>query len=224
MTNYGYVRTSLKSIDPENQLRSLRKYVPEDSNIFVEEAQTGNSDPLERKAFKELLKKVSLDQSKKDPILREQEQDILYIFEISRFGRDSMESVKVFIEIIQEYNLLIHTLSPYEQAFNDAKDKSMQLLLFHIYSIAAEQERRNLSERTKEGLETARRNGKQIGRPIIAIDWDEAQRLHKEGKNWVQIAKYFGMAYVTLMTKKKTERPDLIERITTVVMRNVRNE
>lgn len=220
MTNYGYVRTSIKSIDPENQLRSLRKYVPEDSNIFVEEAQTGNSDPLERKAFKELLKKVSLDQSKKDPKLKEQEQDILYIYEISRFGRNSMESVKVFIKIIEEYKLLINTLSPYEQAFNDAKDRSMQLLLFHIYSMAAEQERRNLSERTKEGLETARRNGQYIGRPIVFIDWDEAQRLHKEGKDWTQIAKHLGVKYVTLMAKKKTERPDLTERITTIVMKN----
>ena len=42
-------------------------------------------------------------------------------------------------------------------------------------------ERERIRERTLAGIETARRKGRQIGRPHAIFDREKVQRLHREG-------------------------------------------
>src|SRR5467141_1966984 len=55
-------------------------------------------------------------------------------------------------------------------------------LLIAIFSWVAEQERSRLIERTRAGLDRARREGKRIGRPRVRVDLTKALALKGEGK------------------------------------------
>jgi DNA invertase Pin-like site-specific DNA recombinase len=51
----------------------------------------------------------------------------------------------------------------------------------------ARQERVRISERTKAGLQRARRSGKKLGRPKVAVDVAQLRRLQAEGLSFRQI-------------------------------------
>lgn len=69
-------------------------------------------------------------------------------------------------------------------------------------SWCAMRERENLIERTKLGLENAKRQGKTLGRPWIDIDMKKVAYLHDEkGMKYTEIAKKMGIKYSTLMKR-----------------------
>jgi DNA invertase Pin-like site-specific DNA recombinase len=71
-------------------------------------------------------------------------------------------------------------------------------LLVAIFSWVAEQERARLIERTKAGLEAARRRGAKIGRPRARIDVDRARELRAGGMTLRRAAKELGIGAGTL--------------------------
>jgi DNA invertase Pin-like site-specific DNA recombinase len=52
----------------------------------------------------------------------------------------------------------------------------------------AEQERKRIAERTRAGMETARRKGKVLGRPVKKVDTARVIELHKAGDGVIKIA------------------------------------
>jgi hypothetical protein len=72
-------------------------------------------------------------------------------------------------------------------------------LLIAIFSWVAEQERARLVERTKAGLERARRAGKKIGRPRRRFDVERARKLRASGMSLRKIAADVGVPQATLM-------------------------
>jgi DNA invertase Pin-like site-specific DNA recombinase len=71
-------------------------------------------------------------------------------------------------------------------------------LLIAIFSWVAEQERLRISERTKAGLERARRQGKQIGRPKAIINMPVALALRDRGFSIRQMARELKIGASTL--------------------------
>ena len=71
-------------------------------------------------------------------------------------------------------------------------------LLVAIFSWVAEQERTRLVERTKAGLQAARRRGAKIGRPRRRVDLDRARELRVAGQSLRAVAKELGIGYATL--------------------------
>jgi DNA invertase Pin-like site-specific DNA recombinase len=68
-------------------------------------------------------------------------------------------------------------------------------LLIPILSWVAKQERQRISERTKAGLETARRRGKRLGRPAgTRLPVAEGVRLHAQGLSTRAIACTLGIS------------------------------
>jgi DNA invertase Pin-like site-specific DNA recombinase len=61
-------------------------------------------------------------------------------------------------------------------------------LLVAIFGWVAEQERARLIERTKAGLQRARREGKRLGRPRRDVDTAEVLRRRAAGQGWREIA------------------------------------
>lgn len=57
-----------------------------------------------------------------------------------------------------------------------------------LFLALAEWERTLLSERVSEGMETARRNGKHVGRPRNPKRYERAQKMRSDGMSAVQIA------------------------------------
>ena len=71
-------------------------------------------------------------------------------------------------------------------------------LLIAIFDWVSEQERNRLIERTKVGLDRARREGKRIGRPKVRVDIAKALALKGEGKSIRQAALALGVGSATL--------------------------
>jgi DNA invertase Pin-like site-specific DNA recombinase len=71
-------------------------------------------------------------------------------------------------------------------------------LLFHLVSAFAEFERGGLVERTKAGLDAARRRGIRIGRPRVHVDIDRAVKLRASGKSLRETARLLGVGAATL--------------------------
>jgi DNA invertase Pin-like site-specific DNA recombinase len=68
-----------------------------------------------------------------------------------------------------------------------------------LMATLAKQERLRISERTKAGLQRARRAGKVLGRPKVQIDNTKLKRLRDSGLSFRQIAAITGYSLSTLI-------------------------
>lgn len=91
--------------------------------------------------------------------------DRVVVAELSRVGR-SMLRVVTTMHKLQEAGVVLVSVK-------EGVDTGtpMGKAMAHIVGVFAEMERERLIERTREGMEAARRKGRQIGRPSIV--WDE---------------------------------------------------
>lgn len=80
------------------------------------------------------------------------------------------------------------------------------IFVFTMRSALAEYERRTLSQRTKEGLQAARRRGKRIGRPPVLSDMQLRQaraQIDAGAKTQAALAREFGVPRWTLSRSLK---------------------
>ena len=73
-------------------------------------------------------------------------------------------------------------------------------LVFHVFASIAQFERERISERTREGLEAARRRGRVGGRPpaLSADQRAEARRMKEAGRSIAEIARLFEVSPQTI--------------------------
>ena len=74
-------------------------------------------------------------------------------------------------------------------------------LVFHVFASIAQFERERISERTKEGLEAARKRGRVGGRPpaLSPVQRDEVKRMRDdEGRHLTEIAQLFRVSVKTV--------------------------
>jgi len=168
---YGYCRISRKSQSIDRQIRNIKEAYSD--AVIVQEAFTGTT--LERKQWQKLYKKIK-------------ESDTIVFDSVSRFSRDAEEGFKCYQELYSKgVNLVFLKESyintdTYKNAIQggvkmtggtvdiilEAVNRYLMELAKEQIRIAfeqAEKEVTDLHQRTKEGIETARLNGKQIGRP-----------------------------------------------------------
>jgi len=188
----GYVRVSTNEQEPENQRRMLLDAGVVSDCIFVDKGISGTVPARERAAFKRMLKYI-LDNPGQ---IR-----YLYVYEISRLGRSTLETINI-IEEVEKLGVMVWSLSPNE-AFTRSEDKSVRQLLLMILSWVAQRERENLVERTKAGLDRARAEGKQLGRPRVVIDFQKVEEMREAGKEWQEIAKVSQVPVMTLYRHRK---------------------
>ena len=167
---YGYCRISTKKQSIDRQVRNIENIYP--SAIIIQEAYTGTK--VEgRTEFNKLLKQVK-------------EGDTIVFDSVSRMSRNAEEGFELYKDLFDKgINLVflkeqyINT-DTYKQALTNnipMQGNEVDFLLEGInkYLLAlaekqikiafeqAEKEVKDLQQRTKEGIETARLNGKQIG-------------------------------------------------------------
>lgn len=167
---YGYCRISTKQQNIERQERNIISSYPE--AIIVKEVYSGTKF-LGRKEFNKLVDKVK-------------KGDSIIFDSVSRMSRDSVEGFELYeklfnrgVELIFLKEQHINTTT-YKQALtnniqmtNTNVDFILEGINKYLLSLAKEQIRiafeqaqkevDDLRQRTKEGIETARQNGKQIG-------------------------------------------------------------
>lgn len=167
---YGYCRISTKSQSIDRQIRNIKDLYP--SAIMIQEAFTGTK--VEgRKEFNKLLSKVK-------------QGDTIVFDSVSRMSRNAEEGYKLYEELYNKGIELIFIKEPHinTTTYKQALTNNIQLtgtnvdfilegVNKYLLSLAkeqiklafiqAEKEVKDLQQRTKEGIETARLKGKQIG-------------------------------------------------------------
>ena len=168
---YGYCRISRKQQSIERQERNI-KAVYNDA-VIVKEAFTGTK--IDRPAWNKLYKRVS-------------EGDTIVFDSVSRMSRNAEEGVSTYFELFSKGVNLIFLKEPHintevyresasqsieltgneiADCYIEATNKVLRMIAERQILIAfeqAEKEVSDLHQRTREGIETARLNGKQIGR------------------------------------------------------------
>lgn len=169
---YGYCRISRVQQNIERQERNIKAVYP--NAKIVKEAFTGTK--LEgREEFKKILKNVK-------------EGDTIVFDSVSRMSRNAEEGFKLYKELFNRGVELIFlkeqhiNTTTYKKALNNniemtgtAVDSILKGINEYLMTLAEEQikiafeqsekEVKDLQQRTREGIETARLNGKQIGQP-----------------------------------------------------------
>ena len=168
---YGYVRVSTKEQNEDRQLLSMQQVGIPAACLFTDK-QSGKD--FDRPAYRRLLH-----------VLRE--GDILVVKSIDRLGRDYEEiieqwrcitkEIKADIKVI-DMPLLDTTLS------KDLLGTFIADLVLQVLSFAAENERENIRQRQREGIDAALARGVRFGRPGIPDSEAmlEAVRLYRQNK------------------------------------------
>jgi DNA invertase Pin-like site-specific DNA recombinase len=169
MCIYGYCRISQKKQSIDRQIRNIKAEYPD--AIIIQEAYTGTS--IDRKEWNKLYKTVKTG-------------DTIIFDSVSRMSRNAEEGYKAYEELFNRDIELVFLKEPHinTTTFKTAKEKAIPLtgtavdyilegINQYLLAIAkeqiviafnqAEKEVQDLHQRTKEGIETARLNGKQIG-------------------------------------------------------------
>lgn len=167
---YGYARISTAKQNIERQIRNIEKSYP-DAHM-VKEVFTGTK-IQSRKELDKLLKKVK-------------EGDTIIFDSVSRMSRNAEEGFKLYEELYHKGIELVFLKEPHinTSTYKNALESNIQMtgtnvdfildgINKYLMSLAeeqirlafgqAEKEVQDLHQRTKEGIETARLNGKQIG-------------------------------------------------------------
>ena len=169
MKIYGYARISRPSQSIERQVRNIKAIFP--NAIIVEEAYSGTT--MSRPKWGSIMRQV-------------QDGDLIVFDSVSRMARTADEGFEVWQDLFNRNITLVFLKEPqvntetYRKALNNAipmTNTSVDIILKaineYLLTLAkeqirlafeqAEKEVTDLHQRTREGIETARLNGKQIG-------------------------------------------------------------
>ena len=169
MCMYGYCRISQKKQSIDRQIRNIKSAYPD--AIIIQEAYTGTS--IDRKEWNKLYSRAKAG-------------DTIIFDSVSRMSRNADEGFTAYEELYNRGINIIFLKEPhintatYKQALEDnikltggSVDYILEGVNKYLMALAKEQiklafqqsakEVEDLHQRTKEGMETARLNGKQIG-------------------------------------------------------------
>ena len=187
---YAYIRVSTNYQTVQNQkiaIRAYAKYHRLHNIVWVSETISGTKNPEKRK-LGELLISVK-------------DGDTIIVTELSRLGRSLMMILNVLQSLLEKNVRVIAIKEGYELG-----DNIQSKVLAFAFGLSAEIERTLLSERTKQGLERARKQGKHIGRkkgqkPKKYKLTGKAAYIKRErssGRSKLSLAKELGVTWVTL--------------------------
>lgn len=184
---YGYVRVST---DKQNIDRQIRNILAVDASAKIYQEIFTGTKTTGRHEFQKLLNKV-------------QSGDIIIFDSVSRMSRNAAEGFELYKKLFDDGVNLVFINEPYintdvYKATRDAlvpmTNTDVDLILAgvnqYLMKLAekqvelafeqAQKERDDLSERTKQGLQTAKLNGKQLGRAkgtvVVTKKSDESKK------------------------------------------------
>lgn len=163
---YGYVRVSTREQNEDRQMIALNeKKVPE-KNIFIDK-QSGKD--FERPMYQRMLKKLRQD-------------DLIYVKSIDRLGRNYEDILEQWRILTKEKKVDIVVLDMELLDTRKGKDLMGTFLsdiVLQVLSFVAENERKNIRQRQKEGIEAARLRGVRFGRPKHQVPDDFEQICYR---------------------------------------------
>ena len=190
MTTIGYIRVSSNKQTLEHQRFEIENFARRE-NIKIDEwieEKISSRKTLDKRKLGELLNNLK-------------ENDILITCEISRLGRSLLEVMKI-LEACLNKNCQVWTIKENYRLGNDIQSK----VLAFAFGLAAEIERKLISERTKSSLANIKAQGKKLGRPYnaetkklkLAKNKRQILDLLKKGLSKSKIARILGVSRSTL--------------------------
>ena len=165
--NYGRCSTDDTKQDVDNQLQPLRDYANAMGYEIVEEyVDYVCGADSNRPRFQQMMNDA-----------RQHKFDQILIWSLDRFSREGILNTLSYIKTLDKNNVGVKSL---QESWLDTSDSPTTELLLAIMSWVAEQERKRISERTKAGLERAKKKGKKLGRHPKKYDfariWEEYEK------------------------------------------------
>jgi DNA invertase Pin-like site-specific DNA recombinase len=181
---YGRVstdsRNKAKRQETENQLLQLRAFAPTQGwTVVAEYVDQVTGGTADREQFQKMFDAAS-----------RREFDVLIFWSLDRLSREGVLETLQHLQRLTGYGIAWRSFT--EQyldstgIFRDA--------VIGILAAVAKQEKVRISERTKAGLERARREGVILGRPRVPVNPAEIRELRERGLSWGAISRETGFA------------------------------
>ncbi|HDR6318876.1 TPA: recombinase family protein [Bacillus thuringiensis] len=171
MRKFFYIRVSSKDQSIERQLATAAEISIPEEYIFIERASGKDFKRPEYQLMKRMLRN----------------SDVLYIQSLDRLGRNKQMILDEWQELIKEKKIDIVVLDM--PLLNTMKYKDLNGietlisdLILQLLSYMAEDERKRIRERQKEGITIALQKGVKFGRKKVEID-DNFKEAYQEWKN-----------------------------------------
>src|SRR5215471_1785361 len=176
-----YARVSTTDQDCSQQLRELGDYAAarrwDIQGEYVDQAISGTKDS--RPAMNRLMEAA-----------RRRTVDAIVCWKIDRWGR----SMPGFISSVQELRSLGVRFIAVTQGIDTDESNPTSRLMLNLLAAFAEFERELIVERTRAGLQRARREGRIGGRPRVIVDRVRVEQMDAEGMTMREIADDLGIS------------------------------
>ena len=160
---YARVSKNDATQDPQNQIVPLRDFARaiggEVIREYVDFASGGKGD---RENFLKMLEDSG-----------RREFDLVVVWSLDRLSREGISNTLGYLERLKRNGVAVKCL---QESWLDTRDEGLGNLLISIFAWVAQQERLRIVERTKAGLDRARRAGKKLGRPAGSKDIKRRRR------------------------------------------------
>jgi len=195
---YAYLRVSTEKQDLGAQKEAIMNWALKNNltidEFFEDEAVSGAKSPFKRPGFKKLWEKL-------------RPGDTLIVFELSRLGRSLRDIVFLTDELRKRG---VRLVSIKENL--DPSNEMQYTIMIGVLGLLAEIERQLIRERTKAGIERAKKEGKRIGRPP-KIDTEKLLMLLRKGLRPKEIADILGVSVRTVYSAiQRLKKAGLVER------------
>jgi DNA invertase Pin-like site-specific DNA recombinase len=178
-----YVRVSTGKQDTDNQLNQLRDFARKQGWIVAAEyADEISGKHSDREQFQRMFEDAS-----------KRKFDVLLFWSLDRLSREGALETLQHLNRLTSYGIQWRSLT---EQYLDSTGIFREAVI-GILAVVAKQERVRLSERTRAGLERARKEGKVLGRPKADIDASEIRALRAQGLSWGAIGRQTGLARAT---------------------------
>lgn len=128
--------------------------------------------------------------------------EVLAVWALDRFGRSMVGNMQTVLELDRRGVQVVSVREPWLDTGGPVRP-----LLVAIFSWVAEQERIRLVERTKAGIDRARKKGVHLGRPAARVDLVQARALQRGGASVRDIAKALRLPRSTVGRALRASRP-----------------
>lgn len=166
---WGYVRVSSKEQNEDRQVNEILPLVSTESHLIIEKMSGKNFDRPKYKALKNLMDK----------------NDTLIIKSLDRLGRnyhqikeewDDLNKRGIYIKVLD-----MPLLDTSKYIDDNLMASFLSNIVLEVLSYVAENERKNIKERQKEGIANAKAKGKHLGRPKAKYpsNWKEVYQRYK---------------------------------------------
>lgn len=188
---FGYVRVSSRDQNEERQLLAMEKAGVPRNRIYADK-KSGKD--FKRPEYSKLMRKLK-------------KGSILYILSIDRLGRNYEEIIEQWHRITKEKEVDIVVLDM--PLLDTRKEKNLMGtfvsdIVLQILSFCAANERENIRQRQREGIEAAKMRGVKFGRPEKPVPANFQEVCNEWEKRQIKLedaAKKCGMPISTFYSK-----------------------